>query len=72
LDEGCEEPGPGPNGETEPFPWWILSVIGVIILVVLVILWLYFKRSGQELTWENLKDKWSFDDFLGKGKDKDK
>jgi hypothetical protein len=47
---------------TEPcagFPWWMLSVIGVIILVILVVLIMYFRSQGEELTWETLKKKYS-------------
>jgi len=52
----CEGAGPEP----EEFPWWLLSVIGVIILVVLAVLLLHLKRHGEELTWETVKKKWSY------------
>lgn len=57
----CEGPD-GPDGE--PFPWWILSIIGVIVLVVLAVLWLIFKRKGEELTWDTLKKKWESPDWF--------
>jgi hypothetical protein len=48
----------------EPFPWWILSIIGVIVLVALAILWLIFRRKGEELTWDTLKKKWESPDWF--------
>ena len=68
-DEGCgPEPGPGPGpgpepgpgpGSDEPFPWWILSVIGVVILAVILILYFSMKKEGKELTWGSLKKKYT-------------
>ena len=57
-DEGCGEPGPDPDSP-EPFPWWMLSVIGVVILAVLLILYFSMKKEGKELTWESLKKKYT-------------
>jgi hypothetical protein len=59
-DEGCGDPesGPGPT-DTEPFPWWILSVIGAVILIVILILYFSMKKEGKELTWESLKKKYT-------------
>lgn len=34
--------------------WWILIVLGVVILAVLAALVIYFKSRGKELTWEEL------------------
>ena len=51
-DEDCAGLGP-------EFPWWILVGGGVGVLVVLLILWLWFRRKGEELTWENLMKKWT-------------
>jgi hypothetical protein len=39
--------------------WWILTVTGVAILVVLAALVLYFKSKGKELTWEELMKKYT-------------
>jgi hypothetical protein len=57
TDEGCAVTDGVEEGE--PFPWWILSVAGVIIVVVMLLLWLYFKRQGKELTWETLRKKYT-------------
>jgi hypothetical protein len=55
TDEGvCGEPV-----DMEQFPWWILIAIGVAMLAVLAILWLYFRKHGEELTWETLSKKWT-------------
>lgn len=40
-------------------PWLILVAIGTAILIVLVILILYFRSQGKELTWEELMKKYS-------------
>jgi hypothetical protein len=54
TDEGCG--GDDPSGE--PFPWWILILIGIVMLAVVFFLWFYFKKQGQELNWENVKNRW--------------
>jgi hypothetical protein len=72
IDDGCalcsngeqdeEEEGIDCGGPCPPcsgFPWYVLSIIGVIILVVLVFLWKKLKVKGEELTWENMKKEWS-------------
>ncbi len=39
--------------------WLILSAVGVVILLVLAFVWFRFKQQGRELTWEELKSKWT-------------
>lgn len=60
IDEGVcgDQPQPPPSDE-EQFPWWVLSLVGVAMLVILVMLWLYFRKRGEELTWETVSKKWS-------------
>jgi hypothetical protein len=41
------------------FPWWILAIVGVIILGLLVYLIKMFGKEGKELTWEELKKKYT-------------
>ena len=40
-------------------PWWILIITGIIILIILVILVMYFRSQGKELTWEELRNRYS-------------
>ena len=48
------------TSECVEFPyWWLLVVAGVAILAVLAFLFLKFRKEGQELTWEELKNKYS-------------
>ncbi len=56
IDEGCGDQSTPQDGGG--FPWWLLSLIGIVILAVVLVLWYYFKRNNQELTWENLKSNW--------------
>ena len=56
VDEGCAE---APVTGEEPFPWWILSVVGAVIVVAVLALWLLFKKKGEELTWDTLKKKYT-------------
>lgn len=37
----------------------ILIMAGIVILIIIVILFLHFRSQGKELTWEELKNKWS-------------
>ncbi len=41
------------------FPWWILIVVGVVIIGMLLFLMKSFKDEGRELTWEELKKKYT-------------
>ena len=43
----------------ENVPSFILIVSGVIILIILAALVLYFRSQGKELTWEELTKRWS-------------
>ncbi len=60
LDDDCD-------GETDEDCGWglgldlglVLILVGVIILIVIVILYLHFRSKGKELTWEELKKKWT-------------
>jgi hypothetical protein len=40
-------------------PWWLLIVAGVVILGVLVFLMMSFKKEGKELTWEEVRKKYT-------------
>jgi len=43
----------------EPFPIGnILMIVGIIVMGVLLALWYFFRRAGQELTWEAVRNKW--------------
>jgi hypothetical protein len=62
IDEDCQVPnGNGDNGGDggEPFPWWILSIVGFIILILLIVAWYYFRSKGEELSWETLKKRYA-------------
>lgn len=39
--------------------WLFLTAGGVVILLILLYVWLHMKRQGRELTWEELKKKWT-------------
>jgi hypothetical protein len=39
--------------------WLFLTAGGVVILLILLVVWLHFRRQGRELTWEELKKKWT-------------
>jgi hypothetical protein len=45
-------------GDGCPFSWVVLIYAGVIILIVLYALVFYFRRHGEELSWETLKSKY--------------
>jgi len=55
-EEGIDCGGPCPP--CPEFPWFILSIIGAVILVALIILWWWFKRKGKELSWDTVSDRW--------------
>jgi hypothetical protein len=72
TDEGCalcsngeqdgDEEGVDCGGqciECPDFPWFILSIVGVIILIVMIAIWWFLKSKGEALTWETVKNKWS-------------
>jgi hypothetical protein len=56
LDDDCD-------GETDEDCAWdfglILILVGIIILIVIIILFLHFRSRGKELTWEELKKRWT-------------
>ncbi|MFC2143999.1 MopE-related protein, partial [Candidatus Aenigmatarchaeota archaeon] len=37
----------------------IMIIVGIIILAVIVFLYFHFRKEGKELTWKELKNKWS-------------
>ena len=39
--------------------WLWLTAGGIIVLLILAFVWLHFRRQGRELTWEELKKKWT-------------
>jgi hypothetical protein len=39
--------------------WLFLTAGGVVILLILAFVWLHFRKQGRELTWEELKKKWT-------------
>ncbi|MEM5798417.1 MAG: MopE-related protein, partial [Candidatus Aenigmatarchaeota archaeon] len=51
-DEDCQ-------GWGFEFPWWIFVGLGVGVLVALIVLWIWFRKKGTDLTWENLIKKWT-------------
>jgi len=56
LDSSCAGQ---PEVPEEPFPIGnVLMLLGIIVMGVLLALWYFFKRAGQELTWEALIKKW--------------
>ena len=72
MDEGCglctngvqddEEDGVDCGGSCPlcgEFPWFILSIIGAVILIVALVMWWFMKSTGKELDWDTLKGKWS-------------
>jgi parallel beta-helix repeat protein len=67
IDEICgNEEDDNCNGETDEECGFgfdiiglILIMVGIVILIVIVILFLHFRSQGKELTWEELKNKWS-------------
>jgi len=56
LDDDCD-------GETDEDCWdWmglVLILVGIIILVVVAVLYLHLRSKGEELTWEELRKKWT-------------
>ncbi len=44
--------------ECKDSPWSLLILAGVIILVVLAVLVIIFRKEGRELTWEELRNKY--------------
>jgi len=72
IDGGCalcdngvqdeDEEGVDCGGPCPPcliFPWMILTVVGVLMLVGLFVAWWWLKSKGEELEWESLKKRWS-------------
>ena len=39
--------------------WLWLTAGGVVILLILAFVWLHFRRQGRELSWDELKKKWT-------------
>lgn len=39
--------------------WLFLTAGGIVILIILAVVWLHLKKQGRELTWEELKKKWT-------------
>jgi hypothetical protein len=39
--------------------WLFLTAGGIVILLILAFVWLHFKKQGRELSWEELKKKWT-------------
>jgi len=64
FPQGYDDPlGTPPDpGTVDPFSIGnILMLIGVIVMGVLLYIWYYFKKRGQEPTWENVMKKWGSD-----------
>lgn len=73
IDEGCDhcnnrkqdydEEGIDCGGETcipcAGFPWWILIVVGAVIIGMMLFLMKSFKKEGKELTWQELRKKYT-------------
>ena len=73
TDEGCDHCTKGVKDEDEGgidcggdscdpcalFPYWILIVLGAAIAVILFLLMKMFKKEGKELTWEELRKKYT-------------
>jgi hypothetical protein len=59
LHSSCAGTSPGTDGDVEPFPIGnILMIVGVIVMGVLLALWYFFRKAGQQLTWEAVRQKW--------------
>jgi hypothetical protein len=62
-EQDADEEGTDCGGVDCPacFVWgWLwLTAGGIVILLTLAFVWLHFKRQGRELTWEELKKKWT-------------
>lgn len=59
FDETGVDCGGDDCGSCMQFPWYVLAIIGAVILVLLYMLMKTFKKEGKELTWEELKKKYS-------------
>jgi hypothetical protein len=61
VDEDEEGVDCGGDCPTKCFVWgWLfLTAGGVVILLILLVVWLHFRKQGRELTWEELKKKWT-------------
>ncbi len=60
LNEGGVDcGGPCPNICEIEIPWTLLITAGIVIIVVLAVLVIYFRSKGGKLTWEELRRKWT-------------
>ncbi len=64
IDEICgNDEDDDCDGETDEDCAWdfglIMILVGIIILIVIVILFLHFRSKGKELTWEELRKRWT-------------
>ncbi len=60
--QDSNEEGTDCGGDCPPcFVWgWLwLTAGGVVILLILAFVWFHFRKQGRELTWEELKKKWT-------------
>jgi hypothetical protein len=58
-EEGIDCGGDCPRECGAFSPDVILILLGVIVLVVISVLYLYFRSKGEELTWESLRKRWT-------------
>ncbi|MCX6814395.1 MAG: MopE-related protein [Candidatus Aenigmarchaeota archaeon] len=60
--QDSNEEGTDCGGDCPPcfvWGWLFLTAGGVVILLILAFVWFHFRKQGRELTWEELKKKWT-------------
>jgi hypothetical protein len=58
-EDGVDCGGPCPNMCEVGIPWTLMITAGILILIVLAVLVLYFRSKGKEMTWEELRKRWT-------------
>jgi hypothetical protein len=62
TDEGCACTGVDCGQNPSALPDWLSTALlaaGAVMLVVIVVLFLVFRKKGKELTWEEISKKWT-------------